>query len=72
MANVTSPAFIAEIRPPVTLTVDQSFNWEYLINPKNEMLLKAKKAIESIRKRKGISPMVKDNNKTNISDSYIS
>jgi hypothetical protein len=53
IGTVEPPNAIAEIRPPMTLTVDQVVNWEYLLNPKNDMILKAKKAIEALRKRKG-------------------
>lgn len=50
---VEPPSATAEIRPPMTLTVDQVVNWEYLINPKNDMIVRAKKAIEGLKKRKG-------------------
>ena len=35
------------------LTVDQVVNWDFLITAKNDMISKAKKAIEGLRKRKG-------------------
>jgi hypothetical protein len=34
------------------LTVDQIVNWEYLINPKNDMIARCKKTIESVMKKK--------------------
>lgn len=37
----------------MTLTVDQSVNWEYVLNPKNDLIAKAKKVIEGLKKRKG-------------------
>jgi hypothetical protein len=37
----------------MTLTVDQVVNWEYLLNPKNDMISRAKKAIEGLKRRKG-------------------
>ncbi len=37
----------------MSLTVDQVVNWEYALNPKNDMIVRAKKAIEALRKRKG-------------------
>ena len=35
IASVEPPAPIAEIRPPMTLSVDQIINWEYSLNAKN-------------------------------------
>jgi hypothetical protein len=45
IATVEPPAIAAEIRPSMTLSVDQIINWEYQINPKNDMIARAKKAI---------------------------
>ena len=50
---VEPPSVSAEIRPPMNLTVDQVVNWEYVLNPKNDMISRAKKAIEGLKKRKG-------------------
>jgi hypothetical protein len=36
----------------MTLSVDQMTNWEYQINPKNDMITRAKKAIEGMKKTK--------------------
>jgi hypothetical protein len=36
----------------MTLSVDQMVNWDYQINPKNEMIARAKKAIDSLKKSK--------------------
>jgi hypothetical protein len=50
----------------MTLSVDQIVNWEYQVNPKNEMIARAKKAIESLkRNKKGQQPQQnKETNKT--------
>lgn len=45
IGTVEPPTVIAEIRPPMVLTVDQVVNWEFPINPKNDMISRAKKAI---------------------------
>lgn len=37
----------------MNLSVDQIQNWEYALNPKNEQVSRAKKAIESLKKKKG-------------------
>ena len=50
---VEPPSVSAEIRPPMNLTVDQVVNWEYVLNPKNDMILRAKKAIDGFKRRKG-------------------
>ncbi len=50
---VEPPSVSAEIRPPINLTVDQVINWEYVLNPKNDMIARAKKAIETLKRRKG-------------------
>ncbi len=42
----------AEIRPTMTLSVDQIANWDYQLNPKNDMISRAKKAIETLKKTK--------------------
>ena len=34
IASVEPPAITAEIRPTMTLSVDQIINWDYQINPK--------------------------------------
>ena len=34
------------------LSVDQIVNWEYALNPRNEQINRAKKAIESLKKSK--------------------
>ena len=52
IASVQPPAITAEIRPSMTLSVDQMVNWEYQINPKNEMIARAKKAIDGLKKSK--------------------
>jgi hypothetical protein len=36
----------------MTLSVDQMVNWDYQINPKNEMIARAKKAIDGLKKSK--------------------
>ncbi len=36
----------------MTLSVDQIINWDYQINPKNDMISRAKKAIEVLKKNK--------------------
>lgn len=36
----------------MTLSVDQIINWQYQINPKNDMIARAKKAIEGLKKNK--------------------
>ena len=36
----------------MTLSVDQMVKWDYQINPKNEMIARAKKAIEGLKKTK--------------------
>lgn len=41
-----------EIRPPMTLSVDQIVNWEYQINPRNDMISRARKAIEGLKRTK--------------------
>lgn len=38
------------------LSVDQIVNWEFQINPKNEQINRAKKAIESLKKGKKNAP----------------
>jgi hypothetical protein len=49
----------------MTLSVDQVINWEYQINPKNDMITRAKKAIESLKKnKKNITQAPKEVNKT--------
>ena len=45
IASVEPPAITAEIRPSMTLSVDQIVNWEYQLNPKNKMITRAKKAV---------------------------
>jgi hypothetical protein len=56
IASVEPPAITAEIRPNMTLSVDQIINWEYPINPKNDMIARAKKAIEGLKKtKKGVN-----------------
>lgn len=52
IAAVEPPAVAAEIRPTMTLSVDQIINWEYQLNPKNDMISRAKKAIETLKKTK--------------------
>lgn len=40
----------------MTLSVDQIVNWEYQINPKNDMIARAKKAIDTLKKsKKGVN-----------------
>ena len=40
----------------MTLSVDQIVNWEFQINPKNDMISRAKKAIEGLKKgKKGVN-----------------
>ena len=36
----------------MTLSVDQIINWDYQLNPKNEMIARAKKAVDNLRKNK--------------------
>ena len=45
VANVEPPGTTAEVRPPMPLSVDQIVNWEYGVNPRNEQINRAKKAI---------------------------
>ena len=52
VATVEPPAITSQIRPPMTLSVDQIVNWEFQINPKNDMIARAKKAIENMKKNK--------------------
>ena len=52
IGSVEPPAPISEIRPPMPLSVDQVVNWEYALNPKNDQLARAKKGIDSLRKKK--------------------
>ena len=68
IASVEPPAITAEIRPNMTLSVDQIINWEYQINAKNEMIARAKKAIEGLKKNKkgSVSNAAKDANKTTV------
>lgn len=46
------PGTTSEVRPPMSLSVDQVINWELQINPKNEQINRAKKAIEGLKKNK--------------------
>lgn len=49
----------------MTLSVDQIINWEYQINPKNDMITRAKKAIDSLKKnKKNLNQAPKEINKT--------
>lgn len=50
IANVEPPPIIAEIRPSMVLSVDQTANYEYSLFFKNESLAKAKKAVEVFKK----------------------
>jgi hypothetical protein len=54
----------------MTLSVDQIVNWDYQLNPKNDMIARAKKAIDNLKKvKKGAaqSQNAKDN-KTSITE----
>lgn len=50
IATVDVPPVIADVRPPITLSVDQTANYEYSLVFKNEALIKAKKAVEVFKK----------------------
>ncbi len=57
----------------MTLSVDQIVNWEFQINPKNDMIARAKKAIEGLKKNKkgaNAATSTKEANKTSV-DPYI-
>jgi hypothetical protein len=56
----------------MTLSVDQIINWEFQINPKNDMISRAKKAIDGLKKsKKGVAQTsTKEANKTTM-DTYI-
>lgn len=61
IATVEPPAITAEIRPSMTLSVDQITNWDYQLNPKNEMIARAKKAVDNLKKnKKGGQQQAKD------------
>jgi hypothetical protein len=53
IGTVEPPTVAAEIRPPMTLTVDQVVNWEWVLNPKNDAIGRAKKVIEGLKRKKG-------------------
>lgn len=55
----------------MTLSVDQILNWEFQISPKNDMIARAKKAIENMKKNKKGATTTKEVNKTNV-QTYIS
>ena len=44
--------FISDIRPPMTLNVEQSVTFEIPVGVRNEALARAKKVVENIRKGK--------------------
>ena len=56
----------------MTLSVDQIVSWDYQLNPKNDMVARAKKAVENLKKTKkgGQQPVAKDT-KTNITEPSI-
>lgn len=56
IASVEPPAITAEVRPSMTLSVDQIINWDYQLNPKNDMIARAKKAVENLKKNKKGQP----------------
>ena len=68
IASVEPPGTTSEIRPPMTLSVDQIVNWEYAVNSKNEQISRAKKAIEALKKsKKGAAKDVKETKTENVS-----
>jgi len=44
----------------MTLSVDQIANWDYQLNPKNDMITRAKKAVENLKKTKKGQQQPKD------------
>ena len=60
----------SEIRPSMTLSVDQIINWDYQLHPKNDMIARARKAIESLKKGKkgSLQTAAKDQNKTVVTE----
>jgi len=55
----------------MALSVDQIANWDYPINPKNDMIVRAKKAIDSLKKTKKGSIATLQQNRTT-ADAYTS
>lgn len=50
MAAVELPSPIQEIKPPMTLTVDQVVNWELPVQFKNEAMFKARKIADNFKR----------------------
>lgn len=49
-ATVEPPAVLQDIRPPMTLTVDQIVSWEMPVAFKNDTMAKARKGVEAFKR----------------------
>lgn len=56
----------------MTLSVDQIVTWDYQLNPKNDMIARAKKAVDNLKKsKKGGQPQQAKDPKTNVTEPAI-
>jgi hypothetical protein len=58
-ATAEQPALTAEVRPSVTMYQGETYEWEYVVNVRNEGYQRAKKMYETLQARKvkaGSSP----------------